>query len=378
VTGGASVPFPGGEVAGPDDLDARWLTEALRHAGVLAPSASVARVESAPVAQAGFASQVVRLQVSYDPPGAAAATFVAKLPAANPQIRGLMAGQGAYEREARFYADVAPRVPLRLPECIVQAPATGGPLLLLEDLAPAKRGDQLAGFEAAEAATVLEHLARFHAATREKAGEADAAKLDPFPRFDQGLDVAGLYRAAWEPFRENFGDRLPAWLLRHGAPFADRIDELRGRLAKHPRSLVHGDLRLENLYFGPPPPGLEVAILDWQSVTRGRGTFDVAYLLAGNLRNYTRDLVTELFDGYHQQLARHAGGDGDAGDDGDDDPDRRFEDFRRATLFLLARTVITGARPDFAQGEARKRFEVVLDRGLTAFAELEVEEFLVG
>jgi hypothetical protein len=122
---------------------------------------------------------------------------------------------------------------------------------------------------------------------------------------------------------------------------------------------------------------LEVAILDWQSVTRGRGIFDVAYLLAGNLRSYTRDLVTELVDGYHQQLARHAGDEGDAGDSGDD-PDRRFEDFRRATLFLLARTVITGARPDFAQGEARKRFEVVLDRGLTAFAELEVEELLVG
>lgn len=354
-----------GGIARPADLSADWLTAALRGAGRLVPPATVTRVDLEAVGAKGFSSQVARLRIGYQPPAAGPPSVIAKLPSAEPSIRALMAGQSAYEREARFYAEIAPAVPLRVPECVLSAPAAGGPLLLLEDLAPARRGDQLAGCSAGTAATILEDLARFHAATWNGRGRG-AGWL---PRFDQGLDLAAFYSAAWPAFRANFAAELPPWMVTLGARFGAAVGEVRQRLATPPRTLVHGDLRLENLFFDLAD-GAATAVIDWQTVSRGRGMFDVAYLLAGNLRQFSRDAAVALVRGYHRRLESHGVDDYDV--------DRCLEDHRWATLFLLARTVITGARPDLAQGPARERFLAVLARGITAFEAMEVAALLDG
>jgi aminoglycoside phosphotransferase (APT) family kinase protein len=48
------------------------------------------------------------------------------------------------------------------------------------------------------------------------------------------------------------------------------------RLERSPRTLLHGDLRLDNLFF--PEDGM-IAAVDWSNATRGPGPYDVAYLL---------------------------------------------------------------------------------------------------
>ena len=70
-----------------------------------------------------------------------------------------------YEVEVGFYNDVASTVDVRTPRCHLAAIdlETHDFVLLLDDLAPARQGDQLAGCDVDLAERVLDQAAAFHA-----------------------------------------------------------------------------------------------------------------------------------------------------------------------------------------------------------------------
>src|SRR3990172_855059 len=133
---------------GPHDLTPEWLTEALRRSGTLG-SAAVTAVDTEVIGEgAGFMGQLALVRLRYDrPEEGAPQTLIAKLPAAAPENREVAMFFRFYEREVRFYEQIADALELRTPRryCSQFEPATGASVLLLEDLAPARVGDQLAG-----------------------------------------------------------------------------------------------------------------------------------------------------------------------------------------------------------------------------------------
>ena len=46
-------------------------------------------------------------------------------------------------------------------------------------------------------------------------------------------------------------------------------------IASAPCTILHGDYRLDNLFFGDVPGGAPVAAVDWQISSKGRGPYDV-------------------------------------------------------------------------------------------------------
>ena len=70
-----------------------------------------------------------------------------------------------YEREVRFYKEIAPTVGIRTPRCYHADwdRDSGLFVLLLEDLAPAQQGDQIDGCTLEQAALALDELAKLHA-----------------------------------------------------------------------------------------------------------------------------------------------------------------------------------------------------------------------
>src|SRR4029079_10196445 len=70
-----------------------------------------------------------------------------------------------YETETRFYEEIAPTVELRTPRryCSARAADSTDFILLMEDLAPAQVGDQVAGCPVAHAELAIRELAKFHA-----------------------------------------------------------------------------------------------------------------------------------------------------------------------------------------------------------------------
>ena len=74
-------------------------------------------------------------------------------------------GLGVYEREVRFYRELAPRLGGPLAGCHVAVfePEGGWFTLLLEDAAPAVQGDQIAGCSIDQARLAVHELAELHA-----------------------------------------------------------------------------------------------------------------------------------------------------------------------------------------------------------------------
>ncbi|MDO9444131.1 MAG: hypothetical protein Q7K37_02365, partial [Dehalococcoidia bacterium] len=152
-------PIPGG----PDEITAAWLTTALREWGVLTERSRVFAVSiEALTERAGVNGQTFRLRLKYQG-DQGPATMVAKLPASHPSARGVAAFQRWYERETRFYLELAPDSPLRVPEPYFAAFEGERTLLLLEDLGRLRQVDQVAGCMVAEAEAALDAAAGLHA-----------------------------------------------------------------------------------------------------------------------------------------------------------------------------------------------------------------------
>src|SRR6266511_2456808 len=93
----------------PEQLSADWLTAVLRASGAAGDTAVVARFEAAAIGT-GQMSESYRVVLTWDD-GAPAGpdSVVVKLAASDPTSRSTGIGLGIYEREIRFYRDVAPR-----------------------------------------------------------------------------------------------------------------------------------------------------------------------------------------------------------------------------------------------------------------------------
>src|SRR3954454_4796507 len=147
----------------PDALTPAWLTSTLAGSGVL-DGASVTDVQLTPVGT-GQMCDSVRLALAYDRATTAPPSVIAKLPAADPTSRATALALRSYETEVRFYQQLAPVLPIRTPRVFHSDidVATASFVLLLEDLAPARQGDQLAGCSPDEAVVAIDELVKLHA-----------------------------------------------------------------------------------------------------------------------------------------------------------------------------------------------------------------------
>ncbi len=127
-------------------LTPEWLTAALQDTGTI----KACRVESFDTepdiaAGIGFMGELARLTLRYDrAEDGAPRSLIAKFPTRIPENREIADVFRLYERETRFYEEVAPEVKLRTPRRYYGAlnSETQDYVLLLEDLAPARVGDQ--------------------------------------------------------------------------------------------------------------------------------------------------------------------------------------------------------------------------------------------
>jgi aminoglycoside/choline kinase family phosphotransferase len=284
-----------------DELDAPRLTDLLRHSAVTAGS-TVLAVECHPVG-AGQVASCVELVLTVEGVDGPVAV-IAKGPSDDPVSLATSRALHLYEREVRFYADVAPTVAIRTPACHHAAydEATGRFLLLLESLTPAATADQLEGLSIERAERALVELAGLHAPhwgtssinattfARGAAGDAETAA------------VTELLPALFAGFLDRYGDELTA-------PTRAVVEWLAPRLAGYytgrpgDKTVQHGDFRTDNLLFDGRGGEVPMATVDWQMVTLGAAALDVAYLLTTSLDTEDRRRHEDhLLDAYHARL----------------------------------------------------------------------------
>jgi len=272
-------------VHSPEELDAAWIGEALRKAGVLADGRVLdVRVE---VIGNGKMADNFRCHLNLaDAPADAPTSVVAKLAAVDETSRGAGVGGGAYRREVRFYQELASRVKMRTPRCFFADidESSGDFVLLMEDMAPAAPGDQIRGCTTDVAAVAVAEAVGLHAPFWNDPTLASHDWLTP-STVEAAQFGQALLQQFWPGFCERFGHGLDADAVALGQRFVDHyVDWFKGYTG--PLTLVHADYRLENMLLAPSgsdasvPP---IAVVDWQTAAQGGGLTDIAYFLGGGL-----------------------------------------------------------------------------------------------
>ena len=263
----------------PTGIDAAWLNAAL---GDWPEIASVGHEDIGE--GTGIFGQISRLQLGYGEPGAAPTTVIAKMACLEPENLAIANALGIYERELRFYGELATDLPFRIPAHYLSHRGDDGRfVLLIEDLAGEYVvGDQVVGATVAQAEAVIDALVPFHARWWEHA-DLDAMDWLPMPNAPAyKAAVPGIYRAGLPVLEAEWADKISPEAMAVARAVDPKFEELMDRTAESPRTVIHTDTRLDNIFFAADGSN-EIALIDFQLALRGRAVADVAYLIGTSM-----------------------------------------------------------------------------------------------
>jgi hypothetical protein len=288
-------------VSDPDLVTPEWLTDVLVHAGVLG-DARVVDFDAEHVGT-GQVGDNVRFRLRYDGQVDAPASVVAKFASQDETSRATGIATLTYETEHAFYRDLADTVDISRPQCFFNAieHGTAEIVLVLEDLAPAVQGDQIAGCSLEHAVLAVDEAAKLHGPRW-----ADATLNDLPWLADRGPSSNGGAGALYVMMWSGFVDRYRATLDERALEVGTRLVAGMEAWATHEPSaltITHGDYRLDNMLFASDEGGRPLTVVDWQTVRLGCGTADVAYFLGAGLDPATRAAhEQDLVHRYHDAL----------------------------------------------------------------------------
>lgn len=282
----------------PTDLSAGWLTAALG-AGTVT-GFTTERIGT------GQMSECYRVTLTYADGTAGPPSVVLKVAATDSASRQTGQALGLYEREVKFYTDIAPRIGGPVAPCYAAGydGETGAFHLLLGDAAPATVGDEIRGATTDQAQLALAELGRVHAPLL---GDTAAEQADWLNR-DAPINQA-LIGQLFAGFAERYADKITAEQRDVCERLVGSFDAYLAEEAdpQRPMGLVHGDYRLDNMLFGEPGADRALTVVDWQTVTWGPALTDVAYFLGCALPvQDRRDHYDALLRAYHEALGPDA------------------------------------------------------------------------
>jgi hypothetical protein len=296
-----------------EEIDAAWLTHAIRSAGLIDAANVVGFRAGSPGSGVGFQGQTIRISLDWDIEESDAPDAVlVKFPTDNVGNRGLAEAEGSYDREFDFYERLSGDFPIRVPR-LIHAVRDPGPspaarrrreglvdglpapvvkfigrharklvrpskrrYALVMEYIPDARITTAADLPPAEdLSAILRTLAEMHAHFWGDSRLADDSVFEWSMVTQMPNVMHGLYRA----WRDEVVEREPGVftdeLMRHADWVGDHIVDLAAHL-NEPLSIRHGDCRTDNMLF--TDDGL--VMIDFGAAGSGRPAGDVAYLLS--------------------------------------------------------------------------------------------------
>lgn len=256
----------------PEAMTPAWLAERLGQ-----NAAALRGFTSTPVGT-GQMCDSFRLALDWAEEVDAPATVIAKCPSHDEASRNIAKLTGTYVKEISWYRELAAASGVPAPICHYCDIADDEVdfILILSDLAPARAGDQLEGLGLTGLVPCIDAAAKLHCFCW------DDARLAPMPSLarDNGDLIRAMFPQLYLGFRERYATRLAPEVLDLGAGIVKKLDAYLAR-APSVRTIVHGDLRIDNILFAPG--GEACWLVDWQTLGRGSGAADLAYLVGTSI-----------------------------------------------------------------------------------------------
>ncbi|MBL8543378.1 MAG: aminoglycoside phosphotransferase family protein [Hyphomonadaceae bacterium] len=256
----------------PDQFTTDWLERALQ------AGPGTLRGFSAKAVGTGQMSLSFRLTLDWKN-GEGPASIIAKCPSRDAGTRAIAAALRAYALELGWYRDLAPKIGVACPACLhLEANADETEFaLLLQDLAPAQQGDQLAGASITQIEAALTQAARLHAPYWNDPRLFEIGWLQPSA--STGAMLRQMTPALYTQFRDRYKERLAPDILELCDAFVARAGAYFDLQPAAP-TVQHRDFRIDNILFAPSGGAY---IVDWQTLGPGPGASDVAYLLGTSI-----------------------------------------------------------------------------------------------
>ncbi len=211
-------------------------------------------------------------------------SVVLKLPSLDETSRATGVMLRNYEREVKFYLELADTVDLRIPHCHHGEwdEESGDFTLVLEDMAPAEQGDQIRGCAIGAAQLAVDELARLHGPRWADESLFDKEWLGRRTGDDDAAMLLGLWQMFFPPFLEVYNAYLSSEAIELATTFGSRLGEwVDGRTG--PDTIIHGDYRLDNMLFGTAAGGPPLTTVDWQTPGHGAPLADLSYFCGAGL-----------------------------------------------------------------------------------------------
>ena len=356
----------------PTEITTEWITAVLHKSGALQASAEVSEIVQEPLGEGvGMLSELALLTLSYTGDAdEAPSTLVVKFPTLNVINRGIAKDFRVYQREVRSYLEIVPNSPAASPKVhLADIEGDGDFVIILEDLSDYRVGDQVEGATFEESGLAVKELAKLHGTFW---GKVDSEEFEWMPRFSNSWNATNMLegsQASWELASENFDEWVPQWIRDIKGDFLKTLPALQKHLDTKPITIVHGDLRLDNLFFGQEPHHHKMTFIDWQGPVRGRGVVDVAFLLCQSTktevrRAHEKELMQQYLDALEAQ--------GVSGYS----VDEAWEDYRVAVLYQWCFATLVAGSMDPTNDRGNAWITEMVKRNVAAIEDLNCLDLL--
>lgn len=346
-----------------DDLSLEWLSAHLGGARLTAFDVELI------AAGVGMIGELGRVTLQWAEPQAGPASVVVKVAGSTAEARQLVALFNFYGKEVGFYRELAPRTRTRTPTCHAAYfdPDAQEFILLLEDGGAGPLVDQIQGCTREQAGMVLDELAALHASWWEDPELEHIAWLQRLcePLYTVGVPIG--VEQMWPRTSAILAETVPSWFTKRWDDFQAAVPDLLRRLDAMPRTLAHGDTRLDNLLFGVGDAA--VMVLDWQIILNAPGILDVGYFMSQSVPvGLRRSIERDALASYRQRLV----GLGVT----PPDIDELWEGYRTACLYCFVYPVIGGGNVDPANPRAVTLLRTVAQRCFAAIDDVGAMDLL--
>lgn len=290
-----------------DEITAEWFTTALRERGRL-PGGAVSSVQVSRFGEGvGLMGQTARMSVTFtDDVRGLPTSYVVKISATAEANRAMGVHYRIYEKEVRFYRELAGDVPVTTAEAFIAEfdPHTSDFVLVLADLTPMRVGSELETPTDDEVRLAVSEMAKLHAhfwGRRSEIPWVPTLEESPWDSHQQ------FWEQGWPAFLASRDGNVPAAMKQSGDLMVHKVLKLQHWMCREPLTIIHMDFRLANTFFGERNGAPTFALVDWQPFSWARGPYDLGYFMSQSIPvEQRRRLESEVLQRYVDGLA--AGG----------------------------------------------------------------------
>lgn len=355
-------------------LTADWMGQALAAGGASnLPAITNMEVEDIG-AGAGALSEILRCTLRYEDDGPGVpGSVVVKLSSSDNKSLRIARLLGMYRREYSCFRQLAPHLPIGLPALLYGDWEEAGHrfVLVLEDLRGMEAMDQISGASAARARRAIRGIAELHGQFWNRLDRPPVASFLASVRPPRRSVSQLLYLICLAPCMKRFGSLFSNKMQHLAKAYGPRVAIHMDELDAGPRTLTHGDFRLENMFFGDGQSDA-FTVIDWQAAgIVGNGLYDVAYFMVTSVPSEVRrDIERDALKEYHEIVC------------GMGARDFSWEDcwsrYRQSVLNMLVPCVCACGGLDMTNPRMRALGEKLVQRTLVAIEDLDAHEFLPG